>query len=228
MEWLETHLRTIWVLLWTLGVIAFLVYFFRTWRRACLPAVLGTVTVVGLLVVQFAILEKLPGYTGFVSAAGRIGLPLVVGGVIAMIAALATGAISVIRDGKGARESDSTRAGTDSNRSALATPSGPLQSATDATVKHLYRRSGAIGMKSLVDGTATTRERAVAIAVVGMFVSLFLIFLGAGLMVLRQTVLGVPLAIVPGVWVYARLRPAWDDYRVAKAGLRERREEGSS
>jgi hypothetical protein len=77
-------------------------------------------------------------------------------------------------------------------------------------------------MEALINGTAGGAGWVLAAGVVVLFLSFYSIFLGAGLYLLQKWfVLGLLLALVPGVWVYrALIGPIWADYRQVKGRSR--------
>jgi hypothetical protein len=221
MEWLGRNSSTIFVLLWAIAVIAFLVWFFRKmggWRYF-VWTVLALVVIALGLVLQFGFLADVRGYPGFVDAAARIGRLVLVLAVIGLALAIAVLIFYAIRRGR--PEADEGKVVTE-NRVLGVMPTGTPGGVSK--VKMLAHRSGFVSMKSLVSGDATKDDRLMAFAIITMFASLGLLFLGAGLMMIREfLIFGILLAIVPGCWVYARMRPMWDDYREAKARLRAHR-----
>jgi hypothetical protein len=87
-------------------------------------------------------------------------------------------------------------------------------------VKMLGRRSGYVSTGSLVDGTATFGERMMVLGIVALFISFFLIFVGFSLLLAYVPLLALVFPIIPGVWVFVRLREMWRDYRRAKEKVR--------
>ena len=93
-----------------------------------------------------------------------------------------------------------------------------------ARLKVLFnRRTGFIPMESLVDGTATRAEWAVVIGAQSAFFTFWLIFLGAGLMLVPRTDgLSLLLPVVVGLWLYGILSAQWSDWVKARRAQRGR------
>jgi hypothetical protein len=89
-------------------------------------------------------------------------------------------------------------------------------------LKILGSRSGFITMESLVQGTATSGERMMVLGIITLFVSFFLVWLGAGLMLMKKLWILVLLPVLPGLFGYYNLRDAWDDYRKARRRAADR------
>ena len=83
--------------------------------------------------------------------------------------------------------------------------------------KLLVSRREGIRMKSLVDGTATTAERLVALGIAAAFTSFFLVFVGVSLVLLEQSPIGLLFLTVPSVFFFRFVKNAWGDYRRARA-----------
>ena len=87
-----------------------------------------------------------------------------------------------------------------------------------AKLKVLFsRRTEFLPMDSLVNGTATREEWAVVIGAQVAFVTFWLIFLGAGLMLVPGTNgLSLFLPVVVGLWLYGIFSAQWTDFKRAR------------
>ena len=82
--------------------------------------------------------------------------------------------------------------------------------------KRLGSTSDFITDDSLVDGTATFGQRMMVLGIITLFISLFLIFVGTGLMVMKDNPLAILFLIIPGIWLFNFAREAWQGHQEAK------------
>ena len=209
----------IWGILWALVVIAFLVFIFRRAGRLFLAWVLGLAAVIGVAFLQNA-LERSSSYGRFVDAASRVGRGILIVSVIVLVADLVAMTLYTIRHGKtDAKQGMVVREGSMLG----ASPDGQARPGA-SKLKILYSRSDSVSMESLLDGTATSGERLVALGIAVLFASFFLVFVGVGLILSRRLILGLLFPILPGFFVFDRFfRPAWRDYRKARERIASRR-----
>ena len=90
-----------------------------------------------------------------------------------------------------------------------------------ARLKVLFnRRTEFIPMDALVNGTATRGEWAVVVSIQVAFVTFWVIFLGAGLMLVPRTNgASLFLPLVVGLWLYGILSAQWRDWVKARRKL---------
>jgi len=55
-----------------------------------------------------------------------------------------------------------------------------------------------------------------------LFASFFSIFLGAGLILMKDNVIAILFPVIPGIWFYNIAHDMWTDYREVKAKLHAR------
>lgn len=90
-------------------------------------------------------------------------------------------------------------------------PLGPHRS----HLKVMAHRGAFVPMKAIVEGRATPGEYAVVAGFHAAIVSLWLIFLGAGIRFCAQGnwIAGILLPLVPGIWLGSILSMEWRDFR---------------
>jgi len=202
----------IWGLLWAVGVVAFLVFFFRGHLRWLLIWVLGLVAVIASAFLQEAFLKG-RGYGDFVEAASQVGWDILIFAVTVLVAALAAMIVYTLRHGQ-----------PDHRQGKVITENQPLTSMSLGIPppmgwskrKILGSKTGYITMESLIDGTATFGERMMVCGILAAMVSFFLIFVGVGLMAMKQLLIFILFPIIPGIWLYRIVREDWQQYQNAK------------
>ena len=213
----------IWGVLWAVGVVAFLVFFFRGHLLWLLFWVLGLVGVIASAFLEQALME----YEGYgdvvghvVETASRVGWIVVIVAGTVLVADIAVMTIYTIRQGQ-----------SDNLEGKVITENRPL-SAMSLRIpppmgwskrKMLGSKSDFITMESLVDGTATFGERIMVVGIFTAFVSFFSIFVGAGLMLMEDLLIFVLFPVIPGIWLYRFIRETSQDYQEAKKRVAARR-----
>lgn len=208
----------IWGLLWAAGVIAFIVFFFRGHWSWFFLWVFGLVAVIASAFLQDALM-KYWAYGDFVEAASGIGRAILIFAVTILVADLAAMIVYTLRYGK----SDPTKGKVITENRPLSSMSvghPPLMGRSKRKI--LGSKSGYVTMESLVDGAATFAERMVALGILTAMVSFFLIFVGAGLMLMKNLLILVLFPVIPGLWLYNILREVWKDYQEAKKRVASR------
>jgi len=209
----------IWVWLWALGVIVFLVFFFRGRLRWFFLWVSGLVALMASVFLQEALMTY-SGYGEFIEAASGIGWAVLIFAVSVLAADLAAMIIYTIRHG----ESDDQTGKVVTENRPLGSMSLGIPPLTGwSKRKILGSKSGFVAMESLVDGTAAFGERMMVLGIVTLFISFFLVWVGAGLMLMKNLVTLVLIPVLPGLFVYYNMRDAWNDYREAKRKVSSRR-----
>ena len=211
-----------WVLLWATLLIAFLVFFFRRAPRMFLIWVLGLAAIIAAALLQYAFLDGSPGYVRLVEGAARLGRGIVIVAALVLVADLAFLAIYAIRNW---RTDDMQGTVVTENRALNISLNGlPLAGAGRSKLKILYSKSGFVTMDSLLDGTATRGERWMALGIVTLYASFFLVFVGAGLIMMKQLAIFVLFPIIPGLFVYKSFfGPVWKAYRESRRRIASRR-----
>jgi len=174
--------------------------------------VLGLVAFVASLGLQMT-LEDRKGYADFVAAASRVGWGVLIFAVAVLVADVAMLIVLTVRHGRSDRPRGEVVT-EDRPLGAMHLGQPPLMGRSKRKV--LGSKSTFVSMRSLVDGTASVRERMFAGGVVALFVSFALLWVGAGLILMKKLLILALLPILPGLFVYYNLRAAWDDYRDAK------------
>lgn len=206
----------IWGMLWAVGVVAFLVFFFRGHLLWLLFWVLGLLAVIASAFLQQALME----YEGYgdvvghvVETASRVGWVVLIFAGTVLVADIAAMTIYTIRQGQ-----------SDHLEGKVITENRPL-SAMSLRIpppmgwskrKMLGSKSEFITMDSLVDGTATFGERMMVVGIFTAFVSFFSIFVGAGLMLMKNLLILVLFPVIPGIWLYRFMRETLQHYQEAK------------
>jgi hypothetical protein len=180
----------------------------KLWFKV-VPATIAAAIATGFL--QQA-LQANAEYSAFVVAAARAGWVILIGAIVIFVADLGAMVVYAIRHGHADVESGTVVTG------------GPMASLDPRLMgrskrKILGSRSGFASMESLVSGTATFGERMLVLGICIALASFFLIFLGAGLMLMPKLVILALLPTVPGFLLCEGARSAWKDYREAKAKL---------
>ncbi len=207
------------VVLRALGMVVFLVYFFWGHLRWFLLSVLGLVAFIVSVALQAALMEY-RGHGDFVEAASRIGWAILIFAVTVLVVDLAAMIIHTIRRGESADQ-----------KGKVITEDRPLSSMSLgipppmgwSTRKILGSKSEFISMESLVDGTATFAERMMVLGNITVFISFFLIWVGLGLILMKNILIFVLTPVLPGLWVYYNLRDDWRYYQEAKKRVAARR-----
>jgi hypothetical protein len=205
----------IWVLLWAAAVIAFLVFIFRGHFGWFLLWVLGLVALIASAFLQDALM-RYRGFGDFVETASRVGWAVLITAVTVLIADLAAMIVYTLRHGQ-----------SDHLKGKVITENRPLGSLTlgypplmgRSKRKMLGGKSGYVTMDSLVDGTATFAERMMVAGILTLMVSFFLIFVGVGLMLMKNLLIMALFPIIPGLWLYRIARYDWQEYRNAKKSV---------
>jgi hypothetical protein len=206
----------IWVILWAVGVIAFLVYFFRGHLRWFLLYVLGIVAFIASFVLQVGVLEKYPGYLGLVTAAARVGWVVLSFAVTVFVVDVIAVMIYTWRHG----ESDDQKGKVITESRSLSSMSlgyPPLMGWSKRKI--LGSKSEFVTVESLVAGTATFAQRMYVLGIIIAFVSFGLIWAGIGLMGMKYLLIFILVPVLPGLWVYYNLQDDWKAYRKAKQKL---------
>jgi hypothetical protein len=202
----------IWVLLWAAGVIAVIVFLFRGHWSWFFLWVFGLVAVIASAFLQDPLLER-PAFRDFVEAAPGIGRAISIIAAIVLVADLAAMIVYTLRYGK----SDGTKGKViTENRPMTSMSLGIPPPMGWSKRKILGSKSGYVTMESLVDGTATFGERMMVFGILTAMVSFFLIFVGAGLMMMKDLVIFVLFPVIPGLWLYNIMRHVLEDYQQAK------------
>jgi len=153
------------------------------------------------------------GYRAVVSTAGRAGRWILVVSATVLVGDMTAMSVYTIR--RGQKKDDEGRTVTEDRAPnwSLGTrlPMGRTKQ------KLLVSRREGIRMKSLVDGTATTAERLVALGIGAAFTSFFLVFVGVSLILLEQSPIGLLFLTIPSVFFFRFVKNASRDYRRARA-----------
>ncbi len=200
-----------WVVLWALGVVAFLVFFVRRGGRLFAFWVLALAVLIAGAFLQQA-LSASRGYGRAVEVAAEVGWAILILAVTVLVADLAAMTIYTLRHG-----SPDRREGKVVTVPQVLGASPSAWSPTGVSkVKMLRARHAGISMESLVQGTATRGERMMALGIITAFVAFFLVFVGTGLMLAKGFLVAILLPTVPGLWLYYNLQEMWRDYHAAK------------
>jgi hypothetical protein len=181
---------TRWILLWVLSLVA--------------------IAVAGFL---NTLLTDLTTYRNFVEAASPVGARIGVVAAIVLVADIAAMVIYTLRQGK---SDDLKGKVVTENRPMTAMSLGRPPMMGRSKRKILFTKSEVVSMESLLDGSATFGERMMVLGIITAFISFFSVFLGVGLMLMKNLVISVLFPIGPGILVYNFARDAWHDYREAK------------
>jgi len=180
----------VWVVLWVLGLAAFIAGAFLQ--------------------------QALSAYRGFdraVEIAAAIGWVILVLAAIVLVANLAAMAFYTIR--RGTRDRQEGKVVT-VHQTLGVSPSVPFPAGI-SKLKMLHSSHAHVSMESLVRGTAAPGDRMMVLGIIASLVAFFLIFVGAGLMLSKESlVAAVFFPTVPGLWLYRSLRDMWRHYQVAK------------
>jgi 1,4-dihydroxy-2-naphthoate octaprenyltransferase len=163
------------------------------------------------------------GYRDFVTSAAHIGWFILLAAVTMLVADIAVMVVYTIRHG----QSDDQAGKVVTDDSVI----GSLDRTPGISKrKILGSKSGFVTMESLVEGTATRGERMMALGISTAMVSFFLIFVGAGLMLMKDALIFILFPIGPGIILYNFAADAGGDYRKAKrkAAARRRGERGNA
>ncbi|MBI3603732.1 MAG: hypothetical protein HY205_04710 [Nitrospirae bacterium] len=202
----------IWGLLWAAGVVAFLVFFFRGRLRWLFVWVFGLVAVIASAFLQDALMERWD-VGGVVEIASQVGWALLIFSVIVLVAALAAMIVYTIRYG----QSDTLKGKVvTENRPLTGMSLGIPPPSGWSKRKMLGGKSEFITMESLIDGTATVGERMMAGGIVTAMISFFLIFVGVGLIAMKELLIFILFPIIPGIWLYRIVSNVGRDYQEAK------------
>lgn len=213
------------VAFWALGVGAIFVLVFRNFGgRVFLFSVLGLVVFIAGVVLQ-AVLMEYSGYGDFVETASRIGYRILIFAVTALAADIVAMTIYTLRHGQSDNQQGKVIA---ENRplSAMSLGYPPLMGRSKRKI--LGSKSHSVTMESLVDGTATFAERMMVRGIVILFIAFFFIWLGLGLILMKNLLILVLIPVLPGLWVYYNLRDDWEQYRRAKKQFAARGRGGQS
>jgi hypothetical protein len=174
--------------------------------------VLGLVAVLASVLLQTPLTDH-SEYREFVEAASRIGRGVLIVAVAVLAADLAAMIAYTLRRGHSDRPKNEVIT---ENRplSAVSLRSPPLVGWSKR--KMLGGKSSFVTMRSLVDGSATFGERMMVLGIVTLFVSFFLVWVGAGLMLMKSVLILALIPVLPGLWVYYDLRDDWRHYQEAK------------
>ena len=176
------------------------------------PALL--LAIIGSVLLQYQFLDSNPGYSAFTAAAARMGRTILIVAAIVLVSDLTAMVTYLMRHG------------TRNESEGCVNEEGPVP--VDVGMrpgrskrKTLVRRKEFISMKSLARGTATFGGRMLVLGAFVWLASFFSIFLGIGLMLMEGLFVMILLPAIPGIFIFTSfLRPAWSDYREAKAELR--------
>jgi hypothetical protein len=153
------------------------------------------------------------GYGDFIEAASQIGLGILIFAATVLVADLAAMIVYTIRRGQ-----------SDNLAGKVVTENRPLGSVSlgyppltgRSKLKILASKGGYIAMESLVDGTATFGERMMVLGIITVFISFFLIWVGLGLILMKNLLILALVPVLPGLWVYYNLCDDWRYYQEAK------------
>ena len=212
----------IWGVLWAVGLIAFL-FFFRGHLVWLLFGALGLVAVIASALLQQALMD----YDGYgrvvgtvVETASRVGWVVLVFAGTVLVLDMAAMTIYIVRRGR-----------SDDLEGKVITENRPL-SAMSLRIpppmgwskrKMLGSKSEFVPMESLVDGTATLGERMMVAGFFTAAIAFFSIFVGLGLMMMKDLLIFVLFPVIPGIWLYRIVRETSQGYREAKKGVVARR-----
>lgn len=201
----------IWVVLWAVGVVVFLVFLFRGHLRWLLLWVFGLVAVIASAFLQQALLE-VESYKDVVETASRIGQDVLIFAVTVLVVDLVAMIVYTIRHG----QSDNLEGKVITENRPLGAISlryPPLMGLSKR--KMLGSKSGYVTMDSLVDGSATFAERMMVVGIITAMVSFFLIFVGVGLLLMKDLLIFVLFPVIPGMWLYTIVREVWQEHQEA-------------
>jgi hypothetical protein len=215
----------IWGVLWAVGVIAFLVFFFRGHLLWLLIWALGLVAVIASALLQQALMDS-DGYGSVigpvVATASRVGWVVLIFAAIVLVADIAAIAIYIVLRG----QSDNLKGKVITENRPLSAMSLRIPSPMGwSKRKVLGSKSEFVSMESLVDGTATLGERMMVAGFFAAAIAFFSIFVGAGLMMMQNLWIFGLFPVIPGIWLYRILRETSQDYREAKKRVARRRGE---
>ena len=176
-----------------------------------LLALVTPIVFVALATVGYFALEDLSWYHSGVDAAARLGRYILAGAVAVLVLDLT--ALVVLAAARG--ESDGTKSKVVVEKRLFGTLSSFAPGRT--VFKSLGGRQSYVSARSLADGTATLADRMVVAGSALFLVAFFLVFLGAGLVFMKDLLVLGLLPILPGVFVFRILRAGWRDYRAARA-----------
>lgn len=174
--------------------------------------ILGLVAVIASAFLQQALMEY-EAYGEVVETASRIGWVVLISAVTVLVADLAAMTIYTIRHG----QSDNLGGKVITEKrplGALSLRYPPLMGLSKR--KMLGSTTGYITMESLVGGTATFGERMMVLGINTLFVSFFLVFVGTGLMLMKDLLILVLFPVIPGMWLYKIVCETWQEYQEAK------------
>lgn len=191
-----------------------------TMMRWFLLWVLSLVAIVAAGFLNY-VLTDVAAYRHFVEAASPLGVRISIVAALVLVAEIAAMTIYTIRQGK----SDGLKGKVvTENRPMTAMSVGMPLPMGRSKRKILGSKSEFVSMESLLDGSATLGERIMVLGVITVFISFFSIFLGVGLMLMKNLVLSVLFPVVPGILVCSFARDAWRDYQKAKSRVAARGE----
>ena len=163
------------------------------------------------------------GYEGFVNAASRFGVAVLVAGAAGMLlCVIALSAYTILRGRSTGRRG---RVVTD-HRWLFPFASRSRQGSRTAVVskrKILIEKDTEISDESLVDGTATVGERLMYFGVIAFMACFYLVFVGIGLWMFKDFPLGLMFPVVVGFWFFGNMRTFWRDRQRAEARVAARR-----
>jgi len=213
----------IWGALWAIGVVAFLLFFFRGHLRWLLFWALALIAVIASALLQQALMDD-AGYgsvaANVVETASRIGWVVLVSAGTVLVADVAAMTIYIVRRGQ-----------SDSLKGKVITDNRPL-SAMSLRIpppmgwskrKMLGGKSESVTMESLVDGTATFGERMMVAGFFTAGIAFFSIFVGGGLIMMQDLLIFVLFPVIPGIWLYRIVRETSHSCREAKKSVVARR-----
>jgi hypothetical protein len=170
------------------------------------------VAVIASAFLQQALMEY-EGYDHVVETASRVGWVVLIFAVGFLAADLATMIVYTIRHGQ-----------SDEQEANVVTENRPLSAMSPRVPppmgwskrKILGSKNQFTTMESLIDGTATFGERMMVVGILTAFVAFFSIFVGAGLMLMKNLLILALFPVIPGIWLSRIAREISQDYRAAK------------
>ena len=208
----------LWVVLWAVAVVACVVFFFWGHMRWFLLWILGLIAVIASAFLQQALIDH-RGYRHFVEAASNIGWWTLVFAVSVLVADLAAMIVYTIRHGQ---SNNLKGKAVTENRPLSAMSMGIPRPMGWSKRKILGSKSEFITMDSLVDGSATFGARMMVVGINTAIVSFFLVFVGAGLILMKDFLILFLFPVIPGIWLYNIMHNDWQEYQKAKKSVAAR------
>jgi len=203
----------IWVVVWAVGVVAFLWFIFRGHLRWLLFWIAMLAVVIASAFLQQALIDD-ERYGYLLARTSHIGRGVVIFAVTVLVTDIAALVLFTIRHGH-----------SDNRAGKVITANSPLRSMSPGAPpswgwskrKILVSKNQFVTMESLVDGTATLSERTLVAGIYTLFISFFLIFVGVGLILMQGLLIFALFPVIPGIWLYKILRHNWQEYQKARS-----------